>query len=196
MDFISFDDFDTGQGKKPAGEIKATDLWPKVQVAFGRMSLSDAAMISRASKGMSVTPVFGRPRKPKENIDVFVLMPFKTKMANVYTNHIKKMGDDLGVSIRRADDNFLPGPFMEKVWDGICAAQLILADCTEKNPNVFYEIVIAHAVGKKVMLITRSEKDIPSDIKNFDYISYVYDPEGTEQLIEKLSEFIKSYFRL
>jgi hypothetical protein len=29
---------------------------------------------------------------------------------------------------------------MEKLWDGICAAQLILADCTEKNPNVFYEM--------------------------------------------------------
>lgn len=33
-----------------------------------------------------------------------------------------------------------------------------MADCTEKNPNVFYEIGIAHTVGKKVMFITRSEE--------------------------------------
>jgi len=46
---------------------------------------------------------------------------------------------------------------MEKVWDGICAAELIIADCTQKNPNVFYEIGMAHTVGKKVVLITRSE---------------------------------------
>jgi hypothetical protein len=79
------------------------------------------------------------------------------------------MGEELGVTIRRADEIFSPRPFMGKVWDGICAAQLILADCTEKNPNVFYEICIARTVGKKVVLITRSAKDIPSDIKHFDY---------------------------
>ncbi len=85
---------------------------------------------------------------------------------------------------------------MEKVWDGICAAQLILADCTQKNPNVFYEIGMAHTVGKKVVLITRWEKDIPSDIKHYDYIPYVYDPEGAHQLIEKLRTFVKAHFGL
>ena len=152
-------------------------------------------MISRHSKGMAVAPVFGRPRQPEEKIDVFVLMPFNAKMEKVYTNHIKKMGEELGVTIRRADEIFSPRPFMEKVWDGICAAQLILADCTEKNPNVFYEIGMAHTVGKKVVLITRSDKDIPSDIKHFDYIHYVYDPEGVEKLIQKLRTFFSSHFK-
>jgi hypothetical protein len=76
----------------------------------------------------------------------------------------------LGVRILRGDEVFLAKPFMEKVWDGICAARLVLADCTEKNPNVFYEIGMAHTVGKKVVLVTRSDKDIPSDIKHFDYV--------------------------
>ena len=134
------------------------------------MSLSDAAALSRHSKGVAVVPVFGRPRQPKETIDVFVLMPFNAEMEKVYTNHISKLGEELGLTIRSADDIFAPGPFMEKVWDGICAAQLILADCTQKNPNVFYEIGIAHTAGKKVVLITRSEEDIPSDIKHHDLI--------------------------
>ena len=166
LGLIRFEDEETEDGKKPVGEIKDTGLWSKIRVSFGGMSLSDAAMLSRHSKGIAVTPVFGRPRqsKPNERTDVFVLMPFKAKMEKVYTNHIKKMGEELGLSIRRADDIFTSGPFMEKVWDGICAAQLVLADCTEKNPNVFYEIGMAHTVGKKVVLITRSEKDIPSDI--------------------------------
>jgi hypothetical protein len=150
-------------------------------------------MLSRHSKGIAVAPVFGRPGKPEEKIDVFVLMPFNARMEKVYTNHIKKIGEQLGVTVRRADDIFSPKPFMEKVWDGICAAQLIVADCTQKNPNVFYEIGIAHTVGKKVVLITRSANDIPSDIRHFDYISYAYDPEGTDQLIEKLTRFVKSH---
>ena len=196
LGLISFEDEETQGGKKPVGEIKDTGLWSKIRVSFGGMSMSEAAMLSRHSKGMAVTPVFGRPRQPNERTDVFVLMPFNSKMAKVYTNHIKKMGEELGLIIRRADDIFTPEPFMEKVWDGICAAQLILADCTEKNPNVFYEIGMAHTVGKKVVLITRSEKDIPSDIKQFDYIPYIYDPEGVETLIEKLRAFLKSHFRL
>jgi hypothetical protein len=195
LGLISFEEEEGEGGKKPVGEIKDTGLWSKIRVAFGGMSLSEAAMLSRHSTGMAVTPVFGRPRSPNERIDVFVLMPFNAKMEKVYTNHIKKIGGELGLTVRRADDIFAPGPFMEKVWDGICAAQLILADCTQENPNVFYEIGMAHTVGKKVVLITRSEKDIPSDIKHYDYIPYVYDPEGVDQLIEKLREFMKAHFR-
>ncbi len=78
-------------------------------------------------------------------------------MEQVYTNPIRQMGEELGLTIRRADDIFSPRPFMEKVWNGICTAKLILADCTQKNPNVFYEIGVAHAVGRRVVLITRSE---------------------------------------
>ena len=196
---ISFEHEVTRDGQKPVGEIKETGLWSKIVcVAFGGMSLSEAAMLSRHSKGMAVAPVFGRPRQPEEKIDVFVLMPFNAKMEKVYINHIKKMGEELGVTIRRADEIFSPRPFMEKVWDGICAAQLILADCTQKNPNVFrYEIGMAHTVGKKVLeFITRSDKDIPSDIKHFDYIPYIYDPEGVENFIEKLRAFLEAHFKL
>jgi hypothetical protein len=193
---ISFEDEETGDGRKPVGEIKETDLWSRIRVAFGGMSLSETALLSRHSRGMAIVPGFGRPRQLEEKIDVFVLMPFNAKMTGVYTNHIKKMGEELGLTIRRADEIFSPKPFMEKVWDGICAAQFILADCTEKNPNVFYEIGIAHTIGKKVVLITRSDKDIPSDIKHFDYILYNYDPEGVGMLIEKLRTFFKPNLNL
>jgi hypothetical protein len=134
------------------------------------MSLSEVALLSRHGKGIAVVPVFGRPQPGAEKVDVFVLMPLKAKLEKVYTDHIKKLGDELGIIIRRADEQFSTRPFMEKVWDGIFASRLVIADCTEKNPNVFYELGIAHTVGKKVVLITRSEKDIPSDIKHFDYI--------------------------
>jgi len=196
LGLLSFQDEQTSEGRKPVGEIKETDLWAKIRVAFGGMSLSEAAMLSRHSNGLAVVPVFGRPREPKEKINIFVLMPFKAKLEQVYTTHIKKIGEELGLTIWRADEIYSPRPFMEKVWDGICSAELVLADCTEKNPNVFYEIGMAHTVGKKVVLITRSDKDIPSDIKHFDYIPYIYDPEGVGALIEKLRTFLKSHFKV
>jgi hypothetical protein len=182
---------DTVDGKIEMSDIKPTELWQKIRVSLGGMGLSEAALLSRRAKGMAVVPVFGRPQSVAKKIDVFVLMPFKAKLEKVYTDHIKKLGDELGIVIQRADEQFSPRPFMEKVWAGICAARLVIADCTEKNPNVFYEIGIAHTVGKKVVLITRSDKDIPSDIKHFDYIEYVYDPEGAQKLIDKLRVFLK-----
>jgi len=194
LGLVAFEDQETERGRKPVGVIEDTGLWSKIRVSFGGMRLSEAAMLSRHSNGMAVAPVFGRPRKPDERIDIFVLMPFNAKMEKLYTSHLKEMGNDLGLIIRRADEIFAPRPFMEKVWDGICAAELIVADCTEKNPNVFYEIGLAHTVGKKVVLITRSERDIPADIKHYDYIPYVYDPEGAEALISRLKAFIKDHF--
>jgi hypothetical protein len=87
---LNFQDEETVNGRKPTGEIKETDLWPRIRVAFGGMSLSEAAMLSRHPKGMAVVPIFGRPRQPEEKINVFVLMPFKAKMEKVYTSHIKR----------------------------------------------------------------------------------------------------------
>jgi hypothetical protein len=194
---IGFDVIHTEEGEKPVGQIKDTGKFSKIRSMLGGVSLSELAMISSHSLGIAVVPAFGRPQEPPKDqrMDVFVLMPFNLNMEEVYTNHIKKLGEELGLRIGRADENFLARPFMEKVWDGICAAQLILADCTEKNPNVFYEIGIAHSVGKRVVLITRSHDDIPSDIKHFDYIPYIYDPKGVGVLIDKLRTFLKSHFK-
>ena len=197
LGLIGFDEEETNEGKKPAGVIRETGLWSTIRDALGGMSLGEAAMISRHAKGMAVVPVFGRPQRlpPDQPLDIFVLMPFKARLEAVYTRHLKKLASELGLSMLRADEIFSPRPFMEKVWDGICAAQLIVADCTERNPNVFYEIGMAHTVGKKVLLITRSGKDIPSDIQHFDYIQYDYDPEGVEALIQKLRTFLSAHFK-
>lgn len=196
LGLLRFEVEETPDGPKPVGEIRETALSSKIRVAFGGMSLSDAAMLSRHGKGVAVTPVFGRPRSPGEKIDVFVLMPFDPEMVAVYTDHIRPLGEELGIAIRRADEIFSPVPFMEKVWDGIWAAQLVLADCTQKNPNVFYEIGIAHTIGKKIVLITQSQDDIPSDLSHFDYLIYAPGAEGTAPFIHKLRAFLVSHFPL
>jgi hypothetical protein len=196
LKLITYEDEEGVDGGKPVGKIVDTNLWSEIRVGLGGMSASDAAMISRHSNGIAVAPIFGRPRQNRDQVDIFVLMPFDAKLKNVYANHISRLGEELGLVIRRADDFVEAGPFMAKVWDNIYAAELIIADCTQLNPNVFYEMGIAHTVGKKVILITRSEDDLPSDIKHYDYIPYVYDPEGVEELIEGLRRFIKSHFDL
>jgi hypothetical protein len=189
---LSFDEEMTKGGKKPFGEIKITSMWSDIITALGGMNRVDFALLSRHSTGVATVPVFGRPRQPQDSIDIFVLMKFGGESEKLYTDHLRNMGRELGVAIGCAKDIFSHRPFMEKVWDGICAAKLIIADCTENNPNVFYEIGIAHTVGKKVILITRSETEIPSDIKHFDYIPYIYDADNVGSLIDKLKLFIRA----
>jgi hypothetical protein len=196
LGLITFQDEDTPKGRKPVGRITETDLWSNIRVAFGGMSMAEAAMLSRHSKGMAVVPVFGLPAQPDRKSDVFVLMPFKTKLGKVYFSHIKKTVEELGHTIRRADERLSTGRrFMDKVWEDICSAQLVIADCTEKSPNVFYEIGIAHAVGKTVVLITRSKKDIPSDLKDREYIEYADNPKGVDSLTRKLRKILTDHFK-
>ena len=114
LGLISFEDEETEGGKRPVGEIKDTGLWSKIRVSFGGISLSEAALLSRHSTGMAVTPVFGRPRELDEKIDVFVLMPFNTTMEKVYTNHIKKMAEGLSLTIRARTTSSLPCPSWKK----------------------------------------------------------------------------------
>jgi hypothetical protein len=125
------------------------------------------------------------------HVDVFVLMPFDTAFKGIYEQHIKPLGKELGISIMRADDVYVPGPFMQKVWNGICSARAIIADCTTANPNVFYEIGVAHTVGRPVMLIAQSKEDVPSDIQHIEYIIYKAESEAAAVLIPKLRDFIK-----
>lgn len=184
--------------KKILGKVWDTGLWTRIRVAFGGMSLSDAALLSRQSVGMAVTPLFGRPLAPEDPPDVFVLMPFDTTLKGVYAEHIKPLGPKLGITIRRSDEMYsgMPGSFMQKVWNGICSAHLIIADCTRGNPNVFYEIGIAHTVGKPVVLITRSREDIPSDIQHIENFEFTEDEEGIKLLVERLSDFMRRKLQL
>jgi hypothetical protein len=67
---------------------------------------------------------------------------------------------------------------MQDIWNAIAASKIIIADCTGKNPNVFYEIGIAHTLGRPVILITQNPEDVPFDVRHFRYIRYELTPRG------------------
>lgn len=67
---------------------------------------------------------------------------------------------------------------MEDVWLAIGEAEIIIADCTGRNPNVFYEVGLAHALSKETILITRDLDDIPFDLRHLRIIAYSFSPRG------------------
>jgi len=83
---------------------------------------------------------------------------------------------------------------MEKIAKYIKEASLIIADLTGKNANVFYELGLAHAMKKRVVLITQSKEDIPSDLKPFEYIEY--DSNNSDNIgsfESKLKKFLQNF---
>lgn len=139
------------------------------------------------AKTMPSARYFGSPNKAFESLDLFVLMQFKPEFDRIYNEHIVKIAGKLRLKVDRADNIFSTEPVMSDVWGAIRAAQVIIADCTGRNPNVFYEIGLAHAMDKPVILITQNDDDIPFDLRHFRHFTYKYeDIEKFERELEKI----------
>jgi len=169
-------------------KIRATPLMSKIHTVLN-IDFKELAIHSPQSM-MMVSPTFGLPLI-KFKFDAFVLMPFKTELLPIYQDHIKKIAHQLGISIGRADDFFTTQSIMEEIWSAIANSKLIIADCTGRNPNVFYEIGIAHSLGKPVVLITQDVEDIPADLRHRRFIKYEYTPPGVQHLEKLLKDTLK-----
>jgi hypothetical protein len=168
--------------------FEVSENWHRIQGALG-LSLTQAAKLGPAS--LVVKPQFGAPNKLAKPIDVFVLMPFTDHLKPVWEDHIKKAVNALGLTAKRADDFFTAHSVMEDVWDAIYGARALVADCTGRNPNVFYEIGVAHTIGKPVILITQNADDVPFDLRHIRYIEYQYTPPGMQRFEASMTETLQ-----
>ena len=76
------------------------------------------------------------------------------------------------------------------------AAKVLVAELTSRNPNVYYELGIAHALQKPVVLISSNEEDVPFDVRHIRVIYYdVNDPFWGDKLLNKVAENILSALR-
>lgn len=127
----------------------------------------------------------------KEKFRIFMLMPFEEKLTNIYEHIIKRPLEELGHRISRADDIFRSTPIMEDVVNSIKRADIIIADLTGRNPNVFYELGRAHEQEKYVIQISQDDK-IPFDTSHIRTIMYNDTSEGHEELIKNIKKYITS----
>ena len=135
-------------------------------------------------------PNFERTTEVDENL-CFVLMPFDEKFTPIYENIIKTVVESAGLECKRADEIFGIKPIIEDIWEYIQKARILIADLTRRNPNVFYELGIAHAINKDVILITQDLKDLPFDLKHYRCIVYEDSVAGGNKLNEGLKNTLK-----
>ena len=103
---------------------------------------------------------------------VFVLMPLSEEFSPVYTAFIKPVMEGAGFAVRRADDIQSTQNILRDIFEAIVTSDLIVADLTGSNANVFYELGFAHAARKPVILLTQIIDDVPFDLQAYRLIQY------------------------
>lgn len=103
---------------------------------------------------------------------IFVLMPFDRAFDDIYIYGIKNTCNKSNFYCERVDEQVFEGTILTRIYNQIKTADLIIADMSKMNPNVFYETGYAHALGKDVILLTQDTNDIPFDLKHYPHIIY------------------------
>ncbi len=124
----------------------------------------------------------------------FVMMPFANPIGSYYASIYEPAIKKAGLTPVRADtDIFGTGKIIDQIWSGLNNAKVLVAELTGRNPNVLYELGLAHALHKPVVLISSNEADVPFDVRHVRVIYYeVSDPFWGEKLIAKVAENIIS----
>jgi hypothetical protein len=113
-------------------------------------------------------------------------------MLPVYQDHIKPTCESLELTVRRGDYFFTADSVVQDIWKAIVSARLIVADCTDRNPNVFYEIGLAHAIGKPTILLTQKSEDVPFDLRHLRYVAYQLTPRGMREFETTFRETVRN----
>jgi hypothetical protein len=165
--------------------VRISPNFVEIQRALG-ISLTEAE--TRQPNTMAITPVFNAPLS--HDVDIFVMMPFAKEFDGIFSM-IAECCRAFDLKAVRADDLFKPTHIIQDIWSLTVLAKAVICDCTGKNPNVFYELGIAHTLGKDVVLLTQKESDIPFDLRHWRYL--VYDPD-TDKLKSDLRSYLSSLF--
>lgn len=120
----------------------------------------------RKTDRMSVRPVFGVAEFRVVAELCLVLCPFREPFDTIYSDHIRPAVEKASMRCKRADEIYGTRPIIDDVWELINQSRFVIADVTAKNPNVLYELGIAHTVGKPAIILAQNIDDVPFDLRH------------------------------
>lgn len=140
-----------------------------------------------------------QPTRPATRYgECFVIIPYRRRFEPVYRAIEKTLtGAPLHFDCQRAKDISGGGQIMTDVWKGIEEAEVVIADLTGSNPNVFYELGVAHALRPpdKTILLAQSVQKVPFDVTNYRTIQYQLGrshPRGRDSLSKRLLKEVQA----
>ena len=178
-------------------DLEAAQL---IEEVSGKKRVLDITHTPSESPGVSAIKTEDHLKKVSKGVSVaagdscFVIMPFADPIGGYYELIYEPAIKKTGLNPVRADtDIFGTGKIIEQIWAGLKRAKVLVAELTGRNPNVLYELGLAHALHKPVVLISSNEEDVPFDVRHVRVIYYdVNDPFWGDKLIAKVAENVAS----
>lgn len=122
---------------------------------------------------------------------VAIMMPFSAEFTPVFAA-IRESVESVGLRAIRADNIWDHSTIIQDIFSLIARSRIVICDFSGKNPNVFYEVGIAHTLGRDVVPIAQNLDDVPFDLKHHRILRYLANEQGLNELKEKLAEKVKS----
>ena len=138
---------------------------------------------------------------PDENTKTcFVIAPIDDpdtptrKWSDQVLRHIIRPAvEPLGYKAIRADEIDKPGIITTQVLNQVVESELVIADLTERNPNVFYELAIRHAISKPFVQIIKKSEQLPFDVaQNRTVFVDLQDPDNVADSVKQITSQIES----
>ncbi len=177
------------QGRRQkVGSIQKNAIDPLI--ARWRRRLLEDKMRSRSK--MVIRPNFPVQDYRTDPRLAFIIMPYAADWSPDVYHVISGVGTELGIEIRRADETARPDVIINDVWRLLNTAGIVIADVTEHNANVFYELGIAHTLGQRVVLLRqRDSHALPFDIGYWRSFEYGLRPLETEEFRKTLRRILR-----
>ena len=138
-----------------------TEVWTLTEGARAVLNSCTVAQKLRGAEEVQVDRGF-----------VFCVMPFGEIWSNAVWFFIETAANGAGLKATRGDTTLRTGNLIENVWNQILESGCVVADMSVPNPNVYYEVGMAHAIGRDTFVIVQRGTDLPADIKGAHYLEY------------------------
>lgn len=179
-------------GNNPLGAEKVRKKQIEPGLIRIRQYLQEQKVTSRRS--LVITPSFQPVDYAFDPDLAFVLMPFTEKWSDDLFHVIKQVCQHVGMRALRADDIFSPEIIINDIWRMISSAGVVIADITVHNANVFYELGIAHTLGKRVVLLRQATGATPPfDIAFWRHFEYGLTPLQVESFRLTLQRILETH---
>lgn len=172
--------------------LRAFDL-VKTEPSTGRTEAGGLKAGEGSEKGSVERRVSKEPHV-REFLDTcFVMMPFGDWFDRYYQEIYVPAIREAGFEPVRADELFTTGSVVEQIWEQIQKARVLIADLTDRNANVFYELGLAHAARKPVVFASPRVEDVPFDLRHLRVIIYeTKEPEWAEKLRKSVTDYLRN----
>ncbi len=169
-----------------AMQNRGDDSLEKVQKYVMQKFSNVASATAQVAAFSNTQQIIGYTYELPKNDVIGVMMPFGG-FYEVY-DALKAACASTSLEAKRADEMWGHSIFMRDIMELVNHSAVVVCDLTGRNPNVFYEMGLAHAWGRPVIPITQNKEDIPSDLQAHRYLTYLNNSEGRKTLSKQLAE--------